>query len=235
MRYEKYIFLYPPRPENRVPKDMIRMYKDLGWWWQPKMNGTGSVIFTNGRSVVYKTRHNEDHKLWKPLPEHDEFFKGVAVNGNWTVLSAELLHSKVKGGLRNHFVVNDVLVHDGEILTDMHFKRRDMLLKELVPSEDDMPYPNHRINEYVSRSGTFDASCAHMGMDMAESGNFPELEGIVLKDPMAYLGLPVTPGANSHWQAKCRIGHKNYGFIIPFLLCIPTSIAHLAAQLCTWF
>ena len=71
-KYSKYSYLYPLRPETVVTPSMLKMYDSRGWWWQAKMNGTCTIIFTDGNQVIFKNRHGEDHKAWRLLRRRTE-------------------------------------------------------------------------------------------------------------------------------------------------------------------
>ena len=91
MDYSEYMYLYPPRPEEALPRAMLSNFEKRGWYAQVKKNGTNTVIFSKGDQVIFKTRHQDDHKAWSPNAEHIKFFRG---REDWTVYTAELLHSK---------------------------------------------------------------------------------------------------------------------------------------------
>jgi hypothetical protein len=91
MIYSDYAYLYPPRPEKKIPREMLDFYENRGFFAQVKKNGTCCVIFAKGDEVIFKTRHADDHKAWTPLPEHIAFFQGKP---SWHVYAAELIHSK---------------------------------------------------------------------------------------------------------------------------------------------
>lgn len=130
MKYEAYRYLWPPRPDKAAPAELIGFYERRGWIAQVKKNGTCTVIFARGRDVIFKTRHNDDHKLWSPLPHHVETFTG---RPDWNVYVAELLHSKGPQ-LKNHLYLFDILVSDGVQLTGTPLTERLEILRQRFPS-----------------------------------------------------------------------------------------------------
>jgi hypothetical protein len=203
MKYDEYAYLWPPRPEQKIPKDLLRMYEKKGFWAQKKKNGTCTVIFAKGKQVIFKTRHNDDHKLWTPTPEHTRFFQG---SNNWNVYVAELLHSKVTNGPKNQLYVFDKIVHEGEQLVGSTLKDRYDLLTnqwELGDDEGDQT----RVHDYVSVVHNYTKDFASLFLNLN-----PEDEGLVLKDPKAALKACMKQDANNKWQVKCRIATKNYSF-----------------------
>lgn len=201
-------YLFPPRPEKKVPQGMLSFYERLGWWAQKKKNGTCTVIFVDGKDVTFKTRHPEDnngnHKLWTPLPEHIKTFQAPA--GKRFVYVAELLHSKVSGGPKNQLYLFDYIVENGEQMVGKTFKERMSALDNRWKDKSDEG-DQFRVNEYVSLARNYTSGFAKLFANLK-----PEDEGLVLKSPTAKL-LPAFKGdSNAAWQVKCRIPHKNYSF-----------------------
>jgi hypothetical protein len=130
MKYTEYEYLWPPRPEKKVPPTTFGFYQKRGYWAQVKKNGTCTVIFARGKEVIFKTRHNDDHKAWSPQPEHVKFFQSDS--DTWNVYVAELLHSKTPH-IKNHLYIFDIIVRDGEQLTGMSFADRQVELYSQFP------------------------------------------------------------------------------------------------------
>lgn len=207
LEYDSYAYTWPPRPENAVPTDMFAHYESQSWVGQIKKNGTCSVIFTNGTDVIFKTRHNENHKMWKPQPEHFAFFRSLVTNGKWAVFEAELLHNK-GNTVKNTFYIFDILVWDGWYLTGSTFEWRQELLQEIFKGNLEEAEDHWVIQEkfWLAKPilGDF--------LKIWQALEHDEDEGIVLKNPKATLKLCNKPSSNSGWQIKCRRIHKNYGF-----------------------
>lgn len=201
-------YLFPPRPEKKVPQGMLQFYENRGWWAQKKKNGTCTVIFVDGSDVTFKTRHPDDndgnHKLWTPLPEHIKTFQ--TRKGSRHVYVAELLHSKVSGGPKNQLFIFDYIVEHNMQLIDATFKERMSILGNRWKIRGDEG-DQLRVNEYVSIAHCYTSGFAELYDDLK-----PEDEGLVLKNPEARLKPCFKGDSNSSWQAKCRIPHKNYSF-----------------------
>lgn len=203
MKYSDYAFLWPPRPETKIAKPMLGFYQRRGFLAQKKKNGTCTLIFAKGDQVIFKTRHNEDHKLWAPLEEHRRFFAGEK---NWNVFVAELLHSKVSGGPKHELYIHDQIVRDGVQLVGETFSNRQAALLAKFSGgkpEDDL----YRLTPKITLAKNFAANFTQMFDTLKK-----EDEGLVLKDPNAPLRSCIKPNSNAGWQVKCRIGHKNYSF-----------------------
>lgn len=219
--YDEYRYLWPPRPEGKIPLDMIAFYERRGWVAQVKKNGTLTVIFVRGPEVIFKTRHNAEHKLWTPQAEHFALFQRQPTGSGgvrfpvldlpekWSVYVAELLHSKTPH-IKNHLYLFDVLVKGGEDLVGATFNERQAILRSLFPAEG-----GGRLGARPVRgsNGLLSVATNYFdGFRAVMAGLGAEDEGIVLKNPNAPLRACLTPDANAGWQVKCRKPHKNYSF-----------------------
>lgn len=208
MKYDNYRFLWPPRPEKAAPPQLIGFYEGRGWTAQVKKNGTCTVIFARGDEVIFKTRHNDDHKAWSAQPSHSAFFAG---RDGWNVYVAELLHSK--GPLvKNHLYLFDILVNDGQELIGATLVERQAILRERFPSP--------KADIAGSRAGLgarMISQDVSQAMPIADPSTiWPTLgsldEGFVFKNPAAKLSPCIVPTANGAWQTKVRRTHANYSF-----------------------
>jgi len=196
--------MFPPRPETKIPVAMLGYYQRKGFVAQVKKNGTCTVIFANKDHVIYKTRHDDDHKLWTPLSAHTEFFKRDAQKG-WNVYCAELLHSKTSH-IKNQLYIFDQLVEDGISLEGTTFEDRQLNLHsrwEPVTDEGDQ----NRVHPLISVAINFTDNFKEKYKSLKK-----EDEGLVLKDPKAKLKGCYKALNNTQWQVKCRILHENYAF-----------------------
>jgi hypothetical protein len=223
MEYKSFAYLYPPRPENAIPSGFISLYEKRGWVGTVKKNGTCTVIFTNGKDVIFKTRHESDHKQWTPTPEIVQFFAGKKRAGKWNVYVAELLHSKAAFGKKNHLYIFDKIVHDGVQLVDSTFaERQEILQKQVVPwAKEWLTYSDGTICEYWDHIDVHEnisvAKCFSGGLKfvydrIAERDDNPDDEGLVLKNPQGILKPCFNATANNGWQVKVRLPRKNFGF-----------------------
>ncbi len=202
IRYATYNFLFPPRPEVKIAKPQLAFFENQGFWCQKKKNGTCTMVFARRNEIIYKTRHNDDHKLWTPQGDHTAFFAG---RPKWNVYVAELLHSKVSGGPRDELYIFDQIVKDGVQLVGSTFAERMEMLHEEFQGKDEGD--QIRIAKRITLAKCFDEGFAEM-FDTLK----PEDEGLVLKNPLAELKPCFKADSNSGWQVKCRIPHRNYSF-----------------------
>lgn len=213
MIYDRYRYLWPPRPERAVPQDSLGFYERQGWRAQVKKNGTCTLIFTHGDEVIFKTRHGDadEHKAWTPLPEHRAFFGGL---DGWQVYVAELLHSKTPH-IKNELYVFDLIVAGGKQLIGWSFADRQSVLTGTMvmlgcraaargrAGGGPVGLGAQRVAPYVQLAAPVVAQWDELRA---------EDEGFVFKDPSAPLAACTTPSANAGWQVKARKPHKNYSF-----------------------
>lgn len=202
LRYETYTYLWAPRPETKIAKPQLAFYENEGWWAQKKKNGTCTLIFARKNEIIFKTRHNDDHKLWTPEGDHNAFFAG---REKWNVYVAELMHSKVKGGPKNELYLFDQIVKDGVQLVGSTFAERQEMLHDEFSGKDEGD--QIRIAPRITLAKCFNEDFIEMYEHLK-----PEDEGLVLKNPLAPLKACFKADSNSPWQVKCRVGHKNYSF-----------------------
>ena len=200
--YTGYKYLWVPRPETKIPTSALGFYENRGYWAQTKKNGTCTLIFSNGSEVIYKTRHNDDHKLWTPQLDHAHFFGGRKA---WNVYCAELLHSKVTNGPKHELFIFDILVSDGQYLTGEMFQTRQAILHGRWHGRDEGDQV--RVAPRITL-----AKCSDSGFLERFQNLKPEDEGLVLKDPNAKLLPCFKADSNKAWMVKCRIPSKNYSF-----------------------
>ena len=202
MNYTEYAYLWPPRPETKIAIPMLSFYEKQGYWAQVKKNGTCTVIFCRGHEVIFKTRHDDDHKAWSPKPSHIKFFQRD--NPQWDVYVAELLHSKTPH-IKDQLYIFDKIVENGVHLVGTTFAERQINLLSQWTGDNEID--QLRVDEHVSVALNFDS-----GFKQLYDTLKPEDEGLVLKDPNAKLRACLKPDSNAGWQVKCRIATKNYGF-----------------------
>lgn len=203
MEYKTYSYLYPPRPETKIPQGMIPFYEKRGFVAQIKKNGTCTVIFAKGSEVIFKTRHADDHKQWSPKQEHLDFFKSDSTE--WNVYVCELIHSKTPH-IKDQLYIFDIIVKDGVQLVNSSFEERQKLIADMWPNAADEG-DQFRINAHVSYSHCFKTGFSKLFNTLKQ-----EDEGLVFKNPKGKMQACFKADSNWGWQVKCRIPTKNYGF-----------------------
>lgn len=207
MKYTKYTYLYPPRPEKAIPPGLLSAYEAKGWVGQYKKNGTCNVTFVSPeKEITVMTRHNAKHKAWSPTVASNKFFKELPGKG-WYVFVTELLHNKTPTVKDTHYIF-DILVYDGEHLSGKTFAERMDLLATFIPENAEMTDSHFIVNPNMWIARTVASGFE----DTFKEITTPEDEGLVLKDPNAKLKLPFKKNSNVGWMIKSRKSHSNYGF-----------------------
>lgn len=210
LRFEKYRYLWPPRPSNNkaIMVPAIAHFEKQGWVAQVKKEGTCSVLaVTPERTIKAMNRHEEEHKLWSPTAASTKAFLDLPGDG-WYVFVAELLHSKVAGGPKDTNYLFDILVADGNYLVGKTFAERQAILSDLFPHAIDETF-SHRVitpNTWVAKLHTNGFQELFRGLTA------PEDEGVVIKNPNAPLEMCSRESSNNGWQVKCRRAKKRIGF-----------------------
>jgi hypothetical protein len=196
VRFEKFSYLYPPRPEAAVPLVMLPYYEERGYIAQIKKNGTQNVLAVSpDREIIAMTRHKTEHKMWQPDEITAHAFN--TLTGGWYVFVSELLHNKVAIGPKHTNYINDILVADGEYLVGTTFQARQDLLRCLFP--DAVPHISGGylvIDEITWLATNYRSNFSKI------TRKGPEDEGLVLKKSSAKLAICLKPNSNVNWQAK---------------------------------
>lgn len=208
--YKKFLYYYPPRPENKITPLSLDEYDDGRFIAQPKMNGSACMIFMNEKEMKIYDRHGAE-KSW-PI-DGREIYRGKG----WMVICGEWLNKgkfdENKKKFNEKFIIWDIIVYNGEYLTGSSFPERIKLLDELYGEEDYNSYL-YEINEDFYRVKTFDSGFKTLFDEIEakfEDGN-GLLEGVVLKMKQSRLKKGISSKNNTFTLLKCRLSTKNYAF-----------------------
>ena len=212
MKYDKWKFLYMPRPDNAIASAMLNYYEKRGWLAQYKKNGTATIIGISPEKEFHVwNRHKELHKTWQLTPYLKKELIRLFPEKKWFVLCAEILHLKTPH-IKDTLFIHDMLVWQGEFLLGSTFISRQKLLDERLVTKDETD--SHYICDtkgegkiwYAKR---FDKNFKEIFLSINDAKTD---EGLVLKDPDGTLKLCMKPTDNSDWQVKCRHSTKGYAF-----------------------
>ncbi len=208
MKYENYSYIYPPRPRNAIMSIDLDTFDNFNMIAQVKMNGSNSVIFTNGEKVIVMNRHNGRlTNVQVPMEEILSIYKGTG----WMVLNAEYMNKSKSDENRkvfNHkFVIFDILVLNGDSLVGKTFEERVILLDELYGTKAcEKPYL-YGISENIYRVKSYTSNFLDLYNDLVE---IDMIEGLVLKRRSARLEAGTSQLNNCKSQLKCRKPTRNY-------------------------
>ena len=65
MIYNNFKYIYPPRPELKIPFSALDKYDNHTFLGQPKMNGSCSIIFMNEFETKIFNRHKNTFSSFK--------------------------------------------------------------------------------------------------------------------------------------------------------------------------
>jgi len=210
MKYTKWSYLYPPRPEYAIPADMLKFYEGRGWWAQYKKNGTCTIIGISPKKEFFcMNRHAENHRTWQLTPYLKEQLALLFPEKKWTVLVAEILHLKTPD-IKDTLYIFDALVLGSEMLYDSTFRERQEILAARLKTN--VEARTHFICD--PKGQIWYAKCFKSGFNKLFNAikNPKEDEGLVLKNPVGKLRSCLKDKSNTSWQVKCRWGNKNYSF-----------------------
>lgn len=210
MKYDKYKYLYPPRPKNAISPDELDFWDNGTLICQPKLNGSNFMLFTNGKSIITMNRHGQ--RLTGVNISDSEILSLYRGNG-WLVLNGEYLNkSKMdenKQNFNHKLVIFDILCYDSDYLVGRTFEERLNILDELYgknASEKDYLFNIseniYRVKSYRSDFKSHFDSWTKIDM----------VEGVVLKRSSAKLELGYTEQNNTKSQLKSRKRTLNYKY-----------------------
>lgn len=213
MEYNKYFYIFPPRPDNAAPATDIQRYDNGNMLGQAKSNGSNCIIFTDGDIMHVMNRHNQRLTTFKLSKEEviDNLYK--CEKGNWMVLNGEYMNKSQNdenGDVFNHkLVIFDILVYNSVYLLGYTFDQRIELLYNLYGQKpSDKPY-YFGISDNIYLNKCYYGDFQKLYHEMIKSGM---IEGLVLKRRNAKLEPGRTEKNNNKSMVKFRKPTKNYKY-----------------------
>jgi len=209
MRYEKFRYIYPPRPEIKIPALSLQGFEDEGLFLgQPKLNGSSMLLFTDGKELHIMNRHK---KLMVSKIDKEELL-GLHKGKGWMVLCGELMNKSQRDEDNKvwnlKFAIWDLLVFEGKYLIGSTFEERVSILRTLYP--DNLVKKHlHQISENCFRVNTIITGFVETYNDITLHQMY---EGFVLKRRDGKLDAGWQVANNVRTQMKCRKPTKNYAF-----------------------
>lgn len=215
MLYNKYSYIFPPRPKNSIPPKDLDSWDNGTMLGQLKLNGSNSTFYLNSSNIYVSNRHNQILTNFKLEKSEiiDTLYQSVGLKDKFLVINGEYLNkSKMDENnvVFNHkLVIFDILVYNSDHLIGKTFEQRINLMDEVYgQNECEKPYL-YQLSENIYRVKTFDCGFKNMfdtytPIDM--------IEGVVLKRKNARLEMGLTENNNFKSQVKSRKETKNYKF-----------------------
>lgn len=209
INYEKFRYIYPPRPEINLPSSELVKYDNGLWFGQPKLNGSNVTIFTNGTELHIYNRHNSPLSNVKMTNQE---FLSLHRGKGWFVLNGEYMNkAKInsKGEAFNHkLVIFDALVYNGTQTIGMSFDERIKLLNTLFKTTEYDGYINKVDNNvYIVKSFYENFDTIYQKIVQIDM-----YEGWVLKKRTSKLKNGLSEKNNTDSQIKFRKPTKNYSY-----------------------
>jgi len=217
IRYEKYMYLFPPRPIQTTHHAEIKKYDNKLFIAQPKYNGTCCNVFINESKIIVMNRH----KGTITSNYNDIDFRGMYRGKGWMVICGEFLNKNKKGEngkpFNLKFVIWDILVYNGDYLLGSTFLERMQLLEQLYPCVQMRVGDALEIYKHIcttEHKNIYKAPCYDEKFDVLYNSivDTDLYEGLVIKRKDSKLSFGLTEKNNNDWQIKCRKPTKNYDF-----------------------
>lgn len=207
--YGNFRYYYPPRPATKTPPSGIPTYERMGFWAQPKLNGSCALLFTNGSEWKLMGRHNNTFtRQLIPGEQLTSLHRGAG----WMVLVGEYMNKSQRDGkgdlFDGKFVIFDILVHNGKYLVGSTFEKRQELLDTLYESSSYDGFIDH-VRGACYRVKNLRAGFTNAYDKAVKVGMY---EGLVMKRPTGTLETGLREANNTGWQVKVRKATKNYEY-----------------------
>jgi hypothetical protein len=215
MKYNSLRYIYPCRPANAISPEELNFWDNQSMTAQLKVNGSNTLIFTNGEIVRVMGRHNQLLSNFQVSREEiiDSLYRPLNLNGNWLVLNGETLNkSKLdeRGITFNQkLILFDILVFDSDYLVGKTFQERIYLLDSMYGNNISDKEYLHGISDNIYRVKSHDKDFKNLFDTYTK---IDLIEGLVLKRKNSKLELATSEKNNWRSQIKCRKPEKNYKY-----------------------
>ena len=208
--YDKWSFLFPPRPENCILPSLLPYYEVMkGWLAQYKMNGTCLEIGVSPSKTLHVlTRHGSAPVRWKPT-KRTEALLDFAPTNKWSVFTAELLNDKTKTIKDTIYIFDMIVAESMQLVGTTFIDRQTYLHKELFknPVSETMSHYVMADGIWLSKPILKDFRAVFDTLQTYRTVN-ESVEGLVLKNPNGTLNQMFRTGSNQSWQVKCRLANE---------------------------
>jgi hypothetical protein len=210
MKYEKFRYIYPPRPKNAFPPSDLNYWDDGSLIGQCKMNGSNASIFIGDGKIVAMNRHNQVLNGFTLKSEIESLFKEKE---GWFVLNGEYMNkakNDERGNPFNHkLVVFDILVYQSLHLLGSSTIDRLKILDKVLESEECKWEYLTQVSDNIFKVKSYESGFENLFNDLIK---IDMVEGLVLKRKSARLENGLREDNNSNWMLKTRKPHKNYKY-----------------------
>ena len=161
MRYDKFRYLFPPRPKNPIDPSELDFFDNNSLISQPKINGSNCVLFTNGKQTFAMNRHNSRLTGFSMDElELNSLYRGE--EGEWLVLNAEWTNKSKRDETGNIFnnklIIFDILVYKSDYLIGSTFSERIDILDDLYGKFDSDKEYLYSVSDNVYRVKNYETN-----------------------------------------------------------------------------
>ncbi len=215
MNYNTYRYIYPCRPANAIDPEDLNFWDNGTMKAQLKINGSNTILFTNGETLKVMGRHNQNLTNFQISSDEiiENLYKPLNLKGKWLVLNGETLNKSKqdeKGDVFNQkMILFDILVFDSDYLVGKTFEERIDLLDNLYgqkPSDKNYLYG---ISDNIYHSKSYENGFRNL-FDVYTKIDL--IEGLVIKRKNSKLELATSEKNNWRSQLKARKPTKNYKY-----------------------
>jgi hypothetical protein len=209
MKYEKYSYYYPPRPELKTSRNFLKTFDNGTFLAQPKLNGSCCELFISPDQIIQKGRHNNTLTNFRLTNTE---IRNVFGNIGWNVVVGEYMNKSKNdenGDVFNHkFVIFDQIVFQNDYVLDSTFDERVKILKEIYKPIDETEFL-YKISENIWMVKTFYNDFEKVWDELVKIDMY---EGLVMKRKSGKLEIGNREKNNTKTQLKCRKSCKNYPY-----------------------
>ena len=208
--YNKFEYLWPPRPENALTPDRIVFYEQHGYVGQYKKNGTCSVFAIKcPDTFISMTRHKDEHKQWTFSKYFHDCFSKYLKKDSWYYFVGEVIHSKTTS-IKDTIYIFDILVCENKELYGETFENRQKILQDLFKADEkEQAYSHYIIEDRFWLSKNIEKQIYQKFKEITDKSVD---EGFVLKKKGSTLQDCSSQRNNQGWQMKFRHPSKKYQF-----------------------
>jgi len=201
-------YIYPPRPENKIPRSGLQSFDNGIFLAQPKFNGSCTEIYIgNGFDVM--NRHKQPLTGFRISSDE---IKSIISNNDMNLIVGEYMNKSKKDHTNNIFnhklVIFDIIVLDGKHLIGSTFQERIDILYDMFKFIDENEY-SYKITDNIYMTKTFYSDFCNLWDNFTK---IDMIEGVVMKRKNAGLELGTTEKNNVRSMIKCRKTNKNYRY-----------------------
>jgi hypothetical protein len=210
MKYDKYRYIYPPRPKNVISTSAIADYDNDRYLAQPKLNGSCALLFTDGKELVFGNRHKGTFASMKlNINELKNLHRGKG----WMILVGEYMNKSKKDSLNKvwnqKFVVVDIICYNGIHLVGKNFGERYNILKDLYKTTQTQDGFLSKISDNIYIANAFEKDFVSQYETLVETDMY---EGLVIKSKTIGLQPGFSELNNTGSMIKVRKPTKNYRY-----------------------